>query len=210
MEIVKDYEVLQPKFLKQKWRTLKRIDELCAAMNKTKSMGLNLLSFLMIFVVNCKSPEVALNEPEVIIHSEISSPENQFSAKVIRIIDGDTLEVLYGELPIKLRLEHIDCPEKRGKQPFGNAAKQTLSDLCFGQMVEIIWSSKDRNGRYISVVFNENDLNVNQEMVRLGMAWHYKKYSKDNSYAELENTAQNNKVGLWQDPNPIAPWDWRK
>jgi|GEM_PF-3988012 len=58
-------------------------------------------------------------------------------AKIIRILDGDTVEILYGELPIKLRLEHIDCPEKRGKQPFGNRAKMVLSDLCFGQKVSV-------------------------------------------------------------------------
>ncbi len=144
------------------------------------------------------------------IETKPTEINQNFSAKVIRIIDGDTLEVLYGELPVKLRLEHIDCPEKRGKQPFGNAAKQALSDLCFGQTVKIEWSSKDRNGRYISVVFNENGLNINKEMVRIGMAWHFKRYSKDSSYAELENEARKNKVGLWKDPNPIAPWDWRK
>jgi len=55
--------------------------------------------------------------------------------KIIRILDGDTVEMLYGQLPIKLRLEHIDAPEKRGKQPFGNRAKMAISDLCFGQMV---------------------------------------------------------------------------
>ena len=58
-----------------------------------------------------------------------------FEAKVIRIIDGDTLEVLYEMKPVKIRLLHIDSPEKRGKQPFGNAAKEALSDQCFGQIV---------------------------------------------------------------------------
>ena len=131
-------------------------------------------------------------------------------AKIIRILDGDTVEVLYGELPIKLRLAHIDCPEKRGKQPFGNKAKIALSDLCFGQMVQIDSDKKfDRNGRLIGVIFNADGLNVNKEMVRLGMAWHYKKYSDDMSYDLLEKEARENKVGLWIDPNPIAPWAFR-
>ncbi|ADV48148.1 nuclease (SNase domain-containing protein) [Cellulophaga algicola DSM 14237] len=131
-------------------------------------------------------------------------------AKIIRILDGDTVEVLYGELPIKLRLAHIDCPEKRGKQPFGNKAKLALSDLCFGQMVQIDSDKKfDRNGRLIGVIFNADGLNVNKEMVRLGMAWHYKKYSDDRSYDLLEKEARKNKVGLWIDPAPIAPWAFR-
>lgn len=133
-----------------------------------------------------------------------------FTAKVIRIVDGDTLEVLYGELPIKIRLAHIDCPEKRGKQPFGNAAKKALSDLCFGQMIRLEYSSTDRNGRYISVIYNESGINVNKEIIKQGMAWHYKQYYTDESYGDLEITARKNKVGLWKDINPVAPWDWRK
>jgi len=130
--------------------------------------------------------------------------------KIIRILDGDTVEMLYGQLPIKLRLEHIDAPEKRGKQPFGNRAKIAISDLCFGQMVNIISDGKfDRNGRLIGVIFNKDSLNVNKEMVRLGMAWHFKKYSDDMSYDLLEREARTAKVGLWRDPHPIAPWDYR-
>lgn len=130
--------------------------------------------------------------------------------KIIRILDGDTVEMLYGELPIKLRLEHIDAPEKRGKQPFGNKAKIAISDLCFGQIVNVISDGKfDRNGRLIGVILNKDSLNVNKEMVRLGMAWHFKKYSHDMSYDLLEREARAAKVGLWSDPNPIAPWDYR-
>tara|TARA_R110002051_G_scaffold315931_1_gene394953 strand:+ start:1630 stop:2196 length:567 start_codon:yes stop_codon:yes gene_type:complete len=131
-------------------------------------------------------------------------------AKIIRIIDGDTAEILYDELPIKLRLAHIDTPEKRGKQPYGNKAKITLSDLCFGQMVKIHTEGKyDGYGRLIAVIYNNQGLNVNKEMVRLGMAWHFKKYSDDNSYDILEKEARSLRIGLWQDNNPIAPWDFR-
>tara|TARA_R110002033_G_scaffold66981_3_gene117983 strand:+ start:28891 stop:29490 length:600 start_codon:yes stop_codon:yes gene_type:complete len=130
--------------------------------------------------------------------------------KIIRILDGDTVEVLYGQLPIKVRLEHIDAPEKRGKQPFGNKAKIAMSNLCFGQTVAIYSDGKfDRNGRLIGVIFTKEGLNVNKEMVRLGMAWHFKKYSDDMSYDALEKEAREAKVGLWIDPNPIAPWNFR-
>ena len=150
------------------------------------------------------------------INKEVNQTQNSeekpdFEAKVIRIIDGDTMEVLYGELPVTIRLQHIDCPEKKGNQPFGNKAKQTLSDLCFGQSIEIKYSGdKDRNGRYICELFTIDGLNINQEMIKKGMAWHYKKYSNDNQYAELENEARKNKIGLWSEPNPTPPWEWRK
>jgi len=133
-----------------------------------------------------------------------------FTAKVIRIMDGDTMEVLYQNQPIKIRLAHIDCPEKRGSQPFGNHAKKALSDLCFGQMVSVQGQKYDRYKRLIAVVINRNKQVVNQEMIKQGMAWHYKKYSSDPLYAQLEVEARKHKIGLWQDSNAVAPWEWRE
>lgn len=136
--------------------------------------------------------------------------DQTFVAKVIRIIDGDTMEVLYGKTPIKIRLAHIDCPEKRGKQPFGNNAKIALSNLCYGQQVTVYAENYDRYKRLIAVIINNNKQIVNQEMVKQGMAWHFKRYSTDVLYDQLEEIARQNKLGLWQDPQPIAPWNWRK
>lgn len=133
-----------------------------------------------------------------------------FSAKVIGISDGDTMEVLYKKTPIKIRLAHVDSPEKRGTQPFGNNAKQALSHLCFGKTVMIESEKYDRYKRLIAVVINDRKQIVNQEMIKQGMAWHYKKYSSDPVYAKLESEARNNRIGLWQDKNPIAPWLWRE
>jgi len=133
-----------------------------------------------------------------------------FVAKVTRIIDGDTMEVLFQNKPVKIRLAHIDCPEKRGKQPFGNNAKLALSDLCFGQMVTVQGENYDRYKRLIAVIINNKKQIVNQEMVKQGMAWHFTRYSTAAIYDQLEAEARQNKVGLWQDPNPTPPWNWRK
>lgn len=133
-----------------------------------------------------------------------------FTAKVIRIIDGDTMEILYQNNPIKIRLAHIDCPEKRSKQPFGTQAKTTLSNLCFGQQVTINSQNSDRYGRLIAVITNAKKQVVNQEMIKLGMAWHFTKYSNDNTYARLEQEARKKRIGLWQENNPTPPWNWRK
>ncbi|MBE5317720.1 thermonuclease family protein [Pedobacter sp. MR2016-19] len=133
-----------------------------------------------------------------------------FTAKVIRILDGDTMEVLYQNQPVKIRLAHIDCPEKRGHQPFGTKAKQALSNLCFGQMVKVQGQKYDRYKRLIAVVINDKKQVLNQEMLKLGMAWHFKKYSSDPLYAQLEINARKNKIGLWQDSSAVAPWEWRE
>ncbi|RZJ91729.1 MAG: thermonuclease family protein [Chryseobacterium sp.] len=136
--------------------------------------------------------------------------DRTFNAKVIRIMDGDTMEVLYQKIPVKIRLAHIDCPEKRRSQPFGNNAKIALSNLCFGQQVTVYGENYDRYHRLIAVVANHKKQIVNQEMLKQGMAWHFRKYSKNHLYAQLEAEAIKNKIGLWKDPNPVAPWEWRK
>ncbi len=134
-----------------------------------------------------------------------------FTAKVIAVKDGDTIEVLYNEKPLTIRFAHIDCPEIKKGQPFGKAAKQFTSELCFGQFVTILHESKyDRYKRLIAVVINDKGKNVNKELVMHGLAWHFLKYSTDASYDVLEATARNNKTGLWADANSIPPWKWRK
>ncbi|WP_228414509.1 thermonuclease family protein [Chryseobacterium sp. SNU WT5] len=132
--------------------------------------------------------------------------------KIIGVKDGDTVEGLYYQLPIVIRLEHIDAPEK--KQPFGTVSKQKLSSLAFGKTVTIISKGKkgnyDRNGRLIAEIYLNEKTCLNKEMLKTGLAWHYKKYSTNTEYAQLENTARKNKTGLWNDKNPIAPWSFRK
>ena len=131
------------------------------------------------------------------------------SYKVIGVKDGDTVEILMDGKPQVVRLSHIDCPEK--KQPFGNNAKQFASDLCFGKKVKLStgWK-KDRNKRLLAEIILSNGKNLNKELVKNGFAWHFKKYSKDNSYDDLEQQARKLKLGLWNDKSPTAPWEWRK
>jgi len=134
----------------------------------------------------------------------------KITGKVIKIKDGDTIDILFNGKPLTIRLAHIDCPEYKSKQPFGSNAKQFTSNLCFSQLVTIESEHKlDRNKRLIGVVINEFGQNVNKELVKAGLAWHYKKYSNDSSYAILENKARQSKIGLWIDNTPTPPWDWR-
>lgn len=159
----------------------------------------------LVLLLTFQACHIPASEGKLVHNSQLD-----FTAKVIRVIDGDTMEVLYKNTPVKVRLAHIDCPEKRGSQPFGNSAKKTLSDLCFGQMVSVKGEKYDRYKRLIAVVINNKKQIINQEMIRQGMAWHFKKYSSDAFYAKLEIIAREKKVGLWQDAKPIAPWEWRK
>jgi endonuclease YncB( thermonuclease family) len=130
-----------------------------------------------------------------------------FSGKVTSVKDGDTIEVLYQGNPVRIRLAHVDTPEKG--QPYGNNAKQFASDFCFNRVVKIVQTDKpDRYGRLIALV-QIDGRTLNLELVRAGLAWHFLKYSKDQTYAGAEIDARTKKIGLWSQPNPISPWDWR-
>jgi micrococcal nuclease len=140
--------------------------------------------------------------------SKSNETATEITAKVISVKDGDTIKILYNGKALTIRLAHIDCPEK--KQLFGIAAKQFTSSKCYGQTVTVQHENKyDRNKRLIGIVINAKGENINMALVKAGLAWHFKKYSTLKEYAVLENTARQNKTGLWADKNPVAPWDWR-
>jgi len=129
--------------------------------------------------------------------------------KVIGIIDGDTFKLLTQDLiQIKVRLANIDCPEN--KQPFSSKAKQFVSDAIFGKQVTIHVLKKDRYGRSIANVNYDDSLDLSQELLKQGLAWHYLQYSKDPLLQKLEDQAKKEKLGLWKDKDPIPPWEWRK
>jgi micrococcal nuclease len=130
-----------------------------------------------------------------------------FTAKVIGVKDGDTIEILYLGKSETVRLVDIDCPEK--KQAFGTKAKEFTSALCFGKTVQIKTDGKrDRYKRMLATVSVDNK-NINEELVKAGLAWHYKQYSKKPAFAKLEDEARKKKLGLWIDRKPVEPWLFR-
>ena len=130
-----------------------------------------------------------------------------FEAKVVGVSDGDTITVLDGRTRVKVRLNGIDCPEKR--QAFGARAKQLTSDLAFGRTVTVMPFGKDRYGRVLGEVVLPGGRVLNEELVAAGMAWHYTRYSKDDALARLERQAREARVGVWSEARPVAPWEFR-
>lgn len=130
------------------------------------------------------------------------------TGRAVRIIDGDTFVLLMdNDFDTRVRLDGIDCPERR--QAFSQRAKQTLSDLIFDQEIKVYYDKKDGFGRVLGEVYIGN-VNVNHEMVRKGMAWHFVKYSDDETLARLEREARRDRVGIWSEPNPVPPWEYRR
>jgi len=129
------------------------------------------------------------------------------SGRVVNIADGDTITVLRDNTSQdKIRMYGIDCPEK--SQPFGQKARQFTRSLVFGKRITFRTMDRDRYGRNIAWVY-VGKTNVNAELVRVGYAWHYRKYSDDPVLQRLENEARKAKRGLWSDTAPLPPWDYR-
>lgn len=134
--------------------------------------------------------------------------------KMVKVLDGDTFDLLTDPRArqgtaetVRVRLDGIDCPEKN--QPYGKEATQYLTDQISGKSLRVTGTKKDRDGRLIGTVFVAQK-NVNQSLVHNGLAWHFTKYSKDSTLANLERDARRRRVGLWADAQPVAPWEWRK
>jgi endonuclease YncB( thermonuclease family) len=132
--------------------------------------------------------------------------EYNYTGKITRVIDGDTFNMQTATGIIKVRLDGIDCPEN--KQPFSADSKAFLNRYL-NMQCKLTAKGKDRYGRILAVLWVDGT-NINLLMVHKGYAWHFKKYSKDTALAEAEIKARESRKGLWQEPNPIAPWDWRK
>jgi micrococcal nuclease len=131
----------------------------------------------------------------------------ELQGKVTSITDGDTVKVFDGIQEVKIRLSNIDAPES--KQAFGTRSKQKLAEKVFGKKVVVEYHKKDKYKRILGTIWLENR-NINFEMVQEGYAWAYRRYLDDADFLEAEKIARDKKLGLWIDPFPIAPWDFRK
>jgi len=137
-----------------------------------------------------------------------SGYSNTGRGTIVAVADGDTVTLLRPDkTQEKIRLYGIDCPEKR--QAFGTRAKQFTAMLVFGKTVTIRRVDRDRYGRTIAWV-EVNGRSLNKELLKAGLAWHYKRYSNDSELAELETEARLRRQGLWADPSPTAPWEFRR
>jgi endonuclease YncB( thermonuclease family) len=131
---------------------------------------------------------------------------------IVGITDGDTVKARCGEAgsyeQVKVRIVAIDAPE-RG-QPWGNRSRQYLSDLCFNVNAKLTVHYSDRYGRLVADV-ECNDKNAGTEQVKAGMAWVYDRYAQKHQHLyAVQEEAKANRLGLWSDKNPVAPWLWRR
>jgi len=134
--------------------------------------------------------------------------ETRLTLKVTSVHDGDTFTgINESNEQVKVRLDAVDAPEL--SQPYGQASKKALGDKIFGKTVTVITKKHDRYGRTIGhVLIDKRDVNL--ELLEVGAVWHYSAYDRNKRLREAEASARTANKGLWKDPNPMAPWDWRK
>jgi endonuclease YncB( thermonuclease family) len=143
-----------------------------------------------------------------------AAQQRVITGRVIGLADGDTLTLFDGKnKQHKIRLDGIDAPES--SQPFGARSKQSLSSMVFGKTITVTSSKTDRYGRLVGKVTIEGK-NINYVQVLNGWAWFYRDYARELSaedasdYEQAEKTARSQRRGLWTDPSPAPPWEYRK
>jgi len=136
-------------------------------------------------------------------------PEFDLSGRVVGVLDGDSIIVLdNSSQEHTIRLFGIDTPEKG--QPHGNAARGALSKMLARQSVGLVVQGKDQYGRLTATVYLQQD-NINLAMVEAGHAWWYSRYAPHDRLLEAaQRQAKSKSIGLWADPAPVPPWEWRR
>jgi len=149
--------------------------------------------------------------PQPAMESLANPAPNRGSTHVWRVVgvhDGDTLTCLdETNTQQKVRLAEIDAPELG--QDYGKVSREALAEMVFGKTVTVTEEGKDRYGRWIAHV-QVNGIDVNRQQVATGNAWHYADYSRDPTLATLQTDAQTRRLGLWSQPEPVPPWDFRQ
>ncbi len=132
-----------------------------------------------------------------------------FTSTVLSVTDGDTLTVLVNGTREKVRLSGIDCPES--DQSFGRQATQLAMQLALEKTVTVTDVGHDKYRRILGRIVLPNGRILNHELVREGVCWWYQKYAPgDTTLERLEAEARNAKRGLWAEPTPTPPWQWRQ
>ncbi len=143
--------------------------------------------------------------------------------RVINVADGDTITILDAQKSQhKIRISGIDAPESR--QAFGERSRESMARFVARKDVSADCHKIDRYKRQVCKVWVQpadcttcdKTLDAGHAQVVAGMAWWYREYAKEQSaedrgrYESAEEEAKARKIGLWRDPAPVAPWDFRK
>lgn len=142
-----------------------------------------------------------------ILSADLAASDEPHRWRIVSVHDGDTITALdETNTQRRIRLQGIDAPELG--QPFGRVSRDRLAALVKGKTATMHGHGNDRYGRLLASVDIDGD-DMGHRLVAEGLAWHYVRYSKDAGLAAAERDAKAARKGLWQDREPVPPWDWR-
>jgi len=140
--------------------------------------------------------------------SALPAQAERYTVRVLAVSDGDSMLVDHNGKKEKLIMYGIDCPESG--QDFGPQAKKFTDTCCFKKDVVVDVRNTDKYGRVVAEVYLTDGADLNQELVRRGLAWWSDKFAPgDLKLKELQADAKAKNKGLWTAPNPIPPWIFR-
>ena len=169
-----------------------------------KNLIILLFLSLFIFSIGLKANS-ALTEKQ----TSLTNVTCDHYVTVLKIVDGDTfIGLTKGRKKVYYRLQGVDAPEK--DQPFSEKSKKKLKKLIGGKLIGIKVQENSENGRSMVRAYTPKGKDISAEMLKSGLAWHFRKYDKSAIYSQLENEARKIRKGLWSEVNPISPWDFRK
>lgn len=141
----------------------------------------------------------------------IGYTENIGMAHVVKVIDGDSLVLNFESQIVQVRLWGIDTPEYG--QRYSEDAKQFTRRMAQGKAVSVFVKDWDKYGRMVAIVQLDGDVSLNRELLKAGFAWVHIYYCKEaicDSWHEIEEKARRSGKGLWQQSNPMPPWQWKR
>ncbi len=160
-------------------------------------------------MASLEKAKVTILVPTDIVDTKV----NLIEGNVVFVHEGDIVSVAGKDgKTYSIRLRGIDAPESR--QSHGEVSRKKLSYLIEGMDVTVIVHREDTNGRYIgSVLLDGQDISLTQ--IETGMAWHFPDSSHEQTpeeserFAKAESKARANRTGLWENQDPMPPWDHR-
>jgi endonuclease YncB( thermonuclease family) len=137
-----------------------------------------------------------------------AKPPYTLSGKVVALTDGDALTIEdHAKTPHKIRLAGIDAPELA--QAFGSKAREALADKVLGKVVRVEVIDIDRSKQEVGRMYLGERF-INRELVRDGFAWRFVRFDRPGEFKAAEADARAHKRGLWIDPHPLPPWQFRR
>jgi micrococcal nuclease len=128
-----------------------------------------------------------------------------YTGKVLSVTGSDNISVANDKGAATVRLNCAVTPA--AGQPFAPEAQKYLEDLILNQSLEVRVVWVDHDGRQVSrLLLGGNDVAV--QITGAGLAWYDKRHGQDGPIAQAQAAAQGKKMGIWSQPNQVAPWDF--